>query len=165
MNVHFITRFLWLFFLHIVSLNMIILELMVCGQCWCKLVHPVPMLTVDWSCHSLLLVELFIDSYTFFPRVMFGLAALVWVIGLGFLLLTCSHVATNKLSYKQQGRQHIYINFLNFFFRTDLLLLTPSVGNSSCPNKDLSISLILSQSQSRVTVPLRNCEKTTIDIL
>jgi hypothetical protein len=28
-------------------LNIVILELLVCGWCWCELVHPVPMLTVD----------------------------------------------------------------------------------------------------------------------
>jgi hypothetical protein len=32
-------------FLHFVLLNMITLELLVCG--WCQLVHPFPMLTVD----------------------------------------------------------------------------------------------------------------------
>jgi hypothetical protein len=68
--------------LHIVSLNMIILELLACG--WCQLVHPVPMLTVDWSCHSLLLVQLFIDTLTVFSQVLFGLATLLWVLGSGF---------------------------------------------------------------------------------
>ncbi len=34
-------------FLHFMLLNMIILEQQVCGQCWCELVHPVPILTVD----------------------------------------------------------------------------------------------------------------------
>ncbi len=33
--------------LHIVLLNMIILELRTCGWCWCELVYPVPMLTAD----------------------------------------------------------------------------------------------------------------------
>jgi hypothetical protein len=55
-------KVLWLFFLHIALLDMVILELLVCGWCWCELVHPVPMLTVNWSCHSLLLVELFIGT-------------------------------------------------------------------------------------------------------
>jgi hypothetical protein len=32
--------------LHFMSLNMILLELLACGCCWCKLVHPLPMLTV-----------------------------------------------------------------------------------------------------------------------
>jgi hypothetical protein len=36
-----------LFFLQIVLLDMIILELLAYGWCWCELVHPVPMLTVD----------------------------------------------------------------------------------------------------------------------
>ncbi len=60
-------KVLWLFFLHTVLLKMIILELLVCGWCWYILVHPICMLTVDWSCHSLLLIELFIDAFTLFP--------------------------------------------------------------------------------------------------
>jgi hypothetical protein len=32
--------------LHFMSLNMILLELLACGCCWCKLVHPLPMLMV-----------------------------------------------------------------------------------------------------------------------
>jgi hypothetical protein len=47
-------------------------------------VYLVPMLTVDESCHSLLLVGLFIDAFTSFPWVLFGLAAPVWALGLGF---------------------------------------------------------------------------------
>ncbi len=35
--------------LHFMPLNMIILELLACG--WCELVHPVPMLTVDYVIH------------------------------------------------------------------------------------------------------------------
>jgi hypothetical protein len=43
------------------------LEQLVRGWPWCELVYPVPMLTVDWSCQSLLLVELFKDAFTLFP--------------------------------------------------------------------------------------------------
>jgi hypothetical protein len=57
----------WLIFLHTVLLNMSILELLMWGWWWCELVHLVPMFTVDWLCHSLLLVELFIDTFTLFP--------------------------------------------------------------------------------------------------
>jgi hypothetical protein len=35
----------------------------------------------DFLCHSLLLVALFIDAFTFFPWVLFGSSALVWVLG------------------------------------------------------------------------------------
>jgi hypothetical protein len=39
---------------HFMPLNMIILEPLACGWCWCELVHTVPMLT----CHSLMLIGL-----------------------------------------------------------------------------------------------------------
>jgi hypothetical protein len=63
------------YFLAFVSLDMNILELGAC--CWCKLVHLIPMFTVDWICASLLKIWLFIDAVTFFPRLLFGLAVLV----------------------------------------------------------------------------------------
>jgi hypothetical protein len=55
--------------------NMIVLESVACG--WCVLVHPVPMLTADRSCLSLLLGELFMDAFTLFPGVLFELVALI----------------------------------------------------------------------------------------
>jgi hypothetical protein len=58
--VHYFTR-LYDYFLGFHVANMIILELLACGWCWCKLVRP-----------------------AFFPRLLFALAALVWALGLGF---------------------------------------------------------------------------------
>ncbi len=88
-------------FLNFLALNMILFELLASGWCWYELVHHIPMLTVGWSFHSLLLVELFIDAFTFFPRVLFGLAAQVWGLGLGFSI---PHIQTccYKVDY------HIY---------------------------------------------------------
>ncbi len=65
------------YFLAFVSLDMNILELVACCWCWCELVHLIPMFTVDWLCPSLLKIGLFIDAFTFLPRLLFGLAVLV----------------------------------------------------------------------------------------
>jgi hypothetical protein len=46
MYVHYITRYV-IIFLHFMSLDKIILELLACGWCWCKSVHSVLMLRVD----------------------------------------------------------------------------------------------------------------------
>ncbi len=88
----------WLFLWHIVLLNTIIFELLACGWCWCELDHPVPMLIEDWFCHSLLLVELFIDAFSFFPWMLFGLAALIWALGLGFSATqtVCAHITMKR---------------------------------------------------------------------
>ncbi len=83
---------------------MIVLELLACGWCWWKLVHPVPRLTADSYCHSLLLVELFIDAFTFFPQVLFGLATLVWMPGLGFSVADMPTLCYNQSIYLEQLR-------------------------------------------------------------
>jgi hypothetical protein len=46
MYVHYIQDYVIISF-HFMSLDMIIFELLACGWCWCELVHPVPILTVD----------------------------------------------------------------------------------------------------------------------
>jgi hypothetical protein len=120
--------------LHIVSLNMIIPELLACG--WCQLVHPVPTLTVDWSCHSLLLVQLFIDTLTVFSQVLFGLATLVWVLGSGFSV-SHMHLSCHKVNcqiHSEIGGTYTHnLNHTDHITSEDrvvLLLLTPFVGNT-----------------------------------
>jgi hypothetical protein len=140
-------KILWLFSFHVVSLNTIILELLACGWCWCKLVSPVPTLTSEWSCPSLLLVELFIDSCTLFPWVLVGLAALIWVLGLGFSvahMLTCHYEKQTIIhTVRWAAHRHIFLITLNIYIiggdQTDLLFLTPSVRHSrtDCQGADV----------------------------
>ncbi len=73
---HIITR-LCNYLLVFLSLDMHILELLVCCRCGCELGYFVPMFTVDCFCRSLLQIRLFIDAFTLFPWSLFGLAALV----------------------------------------------------------------------------------------
>jgi hypothetical protein len=116
--------------LHFMSLDMIVLELLVCGWYWCELVHPVPVLTVDWLCHALLLVELFIDAFNFFSWVLCCLAALVWTLILRFsiphMYTNCYKAITHTYSWISSTYIHIF-NHINH--RIDLLLPTCSVGN------------------------------------
>ncbi len=116
--------------------DMIILELLVCGWCWRKLVHPVSRLTVDWSCHSLLLVRLFIDAFTLFFK------GIVWLGNLGAWLgiFTNTYLHTllwNGLSYihSKTGVTHIYgINHIHHAIGkdlSDLLMSTPSVRHTN----------------------------------
>ncbi len=119
-------------------INIIILELLACGWCWCELVNPVPMLTVDSSCHSLLLVELFIDAFTIFSWVLFGLAA--QNLGARPGIFGCTYVHTslwNKVSYTQSKMGGTYTYMFNptdhtiCQDRSYLLFLTPSVGHTT----------------------------------
>jgi hypothetical protein len=73
---HIITR-LCDYLLVFLSLDMDILELLVCCRCWCELGNFVPMFTVDCFCRSLLQIGLFIDAFTLFPWSLFGLTVLV----------------------------------------------------------------------------------------
>ncbi len=68
--------------LHFMSLDMVILELwQVAGASTNLSICPLVTYLKDLLCHSLLLVALFIDAFTFFPWVLFGSSALVWVLG------------------------------------------------------------------------------------
>jgi hypothetical protein len=98
-----------------------------------------PMLIVDWLCHTLLLGELFIDVFTFFPRVLFGLVVLVWALGLGFPM-PHMHTHCYKLNYHiQSWISGTHIHIVNHIYhisgkdQTDLLFPTPSVGNNNLP--------------------------------
>ncbi len=131
-------RFFVITSLHIVLLNRIILELLVCGWCWCGMDPSCP------NTHSRLilslpitvLVELFIDAFTFYSRVLFGLAALVQVLGLGF---SAAHMRAccYKVNYHTHSEiSFTYIHCFNHIDhitsedRMDLPFLTPSVGNN-----------------------------------
>ncbi len=108
--------------LHFVSLNMLILIGSLC-----------PMFTVNWLCHSILQIGLFIDAFTVFPWPLLSLAALVWVLGSDLLAHTYTHTHTVKSNY----HMHEYVctlNTLAIFIgagRMDSLLLNPSVENSN----------------------------------
>ncbi len=113
-------------------LNIIILELLLCFKCWCILVCPVPMLTVDWSCHSFLLVEVFIDAFTLFPRGAIWLCCPKLYAWLGIFCYTYVHtLLQNKLSciHSKMGDIHIYeinhTNHANGKGPWDLVFLTP----------------------------------------
>ncbi len=82
--------------LHFMLLNVDILKLLACCWCWCKLVHLVPMLTVDRLCHSLLRIGLFIDTFTFFPLPLFGLAALFGCFAWDLLVRTYTLTVTSN---------------------------------------------------------------------
>jgi hypothetical protein len=127
-----------LFFLHIVSLNIIILELLACGWCRCEFVHPVPMFTVFRLILSLSSTGWFIDAFTIFLWVLFGLAALIWVLGLGSSAAHMCTVTTEQVithTYSKMGSTFTRIfNHINRIIGkawTGLLLLTPSVMHSS----------------------------------
>jgi hypothetical protein len=116
--------------------DMIILELLVCGWCWRKPVHPVSRLTVDWSCHSFLLVRLFIDAFTLF------FMGIVWLGNLGAWLGIFSYtylhtLLWNGLSYihsktgDTQIFSNIHINHTIGKGLSGLLLPTPSVGHTN----------------------------------
>ncbi len=101
------------------------------------MVPPVLMFRVYWLCRSLLLVELFIDAFTFFSQVLFSLAALVWALGLGFFILHM-HIHCYKVSYHTHSWiSGTHINICNPIDhitgkdRKNLLLSIPSVGNKS----------------------------------
>ncbi len=108
------SKVLWLFFLLTALLNMVILELVACGWCWCKLVHPVPMLTLYWSCHSLLLVDCLKTPSLCFPPVLFGLAVLIWVLGLVFLATDVHtyHYRMDNWTVTARWVTHIYIQLI-----------------------------------------------------
>ncbi len=96
-----------------------------------------PMLIVDWLCHTLLLGELFTDVFTFFPRVLFGLAVLVWALGLGFPM-PHMHTHCYKLNYHiHSWISGTHIHIFNHIYpitgkdQTDLLFPTPSVDNNN----------------------------------
>ncbi len=120
MYIHYFTR-LCDYSLHILLLNMTILELLACGWCWCKLVHPVPMLTLDWLCHSLLLFEVFIDAFTCIPW-----GRLAWLpqfrcVAQDFLFNTCT--CCYKVNYHTHSWiSDIYINIYTFFIHIDHVL-------------------------------------------
>ncbi len=79
--------------------HMIILELLACGWCWYEWVHPVSMYA-----HSRLLlplrstVKLFMDNFTLFLQLLFGLAVLDWALGWWFPI-PHMHTCCYKLSY------------------------------------------------------------------
>jgi hypothetical protein len=89
--------------LHFMTLNVNILELLTCCWCCCELVHLVPMFTVDWLCHSLLQIGLFIDDLTFFPCHCLAWLPLVWCLaalslGAWLEVFYCSlHIYTHTL--------------------------------------------------------------------
>jgi hypothetical protein len=78
-------------------------------------------------CHSLLLVELFIDTLTFFPWVLFGFHALVWALGLGFSaahMRTCCYYINYQTHSKIGGTYtHILIT---------LIMLLARIGQTCC---------------------------------
>jgi hypothetical protein len=120
---------------------------------WLVLVRIGPschMLTVGWSCHSLLLVELFIDAFTLFPQVLFGLATLIWGAWLGIFGYTHVHASLwIGLSYihSKMGDTHIiyYIDRNIGVGWLDSLFLTPSVGHRSVlfPKRECTVGMYL----------------------
>jgi hypothetical protein len=72
MYIHYFTRYVCDYALHFMSLSMNILELLAYGWCWCELVNPLPMLTLDYVT---LFCWLFIDAPTFFPQLLLDLTA------------------------------------------------------------------------------------------
>ncbi len=109
---------------------------------WLVLVHPVPILTVDWSYHFLLLVDLFVDTFTLFPTgtIWLGCPNLgAWLEILGYIYVHT--LLRNGLSYIHSKMvTHTYMWLI-----TSITLLArvgwtccyqpPSVGHSSMKMK------------------------------
>jgi hypothetical protein len=124
-------------YLHTALLNMVILDLLVCRWWWCELVHPVPMLTVNRSCHSFLLVELFIDAFTLFQMGTVKLGCPYLGAWLGIFGSTYIHtLLRNGLSYVHSKTGDKHINVIHYIDpaigkgQLDLLLPTPSVRHN-----------------------------------
>ncbi len=101
---------IWLF-LAFYFTEMIILDLLVFSWCWCELVHPVPMLTVDWLCYSLLLIRLLIDPFlpfflsSFLP---FFLSSFLPFFLSSFLRSTSGRASTNRV-------EKIFPKYLSYY--------------------------------------------------
>jgi hypothetical protein len=140
-HIYIILQVLWLFFLHTALLNMVILELLVCGWCWWEPVYPVPMLTGNWSCPSLLLVELFIDAFTLFQTgtVKLGCPSL----GAWLRIFGSTYVHTllrNGLSYCMYTARQVTNTYMLFI---TLILLLARVSWTCCCQPLLSGTITL----------------------
>jgi hypothetical protein len=122
---------------------MVILELLACGWCWCEVVHPVPMLTVDCSCHSLLLVRLYLEAFTPFLRgtVLLGCPNL-WRLGRWLYTYHCGIGYTYRHNKTTDTHIHI-INYNNHKISEDWpdLLLPTLMSGHSKPNLKLQVKL------------------------